>query len=98
MNLCTEKIVYSISCEKRNIYQLNIGYKIIDLTFCQLLTFRKKILEHSTPESLEKILDTDNFILLFVADNKHLIYLDVPQILQLKNVVLAVFQKSTVPL
>lgn len=98
MNLCTEKIDYSITCGKRNVYHLNIGYKIIDLTFCQLLAFRKKILDYSTTESLETILDNDNFILLFIADNKHLIYLDVPQILQLKNVVLSLFQKHTVTL
>jgi len=96
MNLCTENISYSISSEKRNVHQLNLGYKVIDFTFCQLLSFRKKILEFTSPESLITILNTDNFILLFVADNKHLIYLDVPQLLQLKEVVLSLFEAKTV--
>lgn len=91
MNLCTEKILYSITCEKRNVHQLNLGYKVVDFTFCQLLSFRKKILAYSTPESLETILEGDNFILLHVADNKHLIYLDVPQLIQLQKVVLSLF-------
>ena len=96
MNLCAEKISYSISSEKRNLHQLDLGYKVIDLTFCQLLSFRKKILEYSTEESLITILNTDNFILLFVADKKHLIYLDVPQLLQLKEVVLSLFKTKKV--
>jgi len=96
MNLCSEKISYSISSEKRNVHQLDLGYKVIDFTFCQLLSFRKKILEYSTPESLETILYTDNFILLLVADNKHLIYLDVPQLLKLKELVLSLFKPQTV--
>lgn len=94
MNVCDEKIGYVISCEKRNVYQLDLGYKLVDFTFCQLLAFRKKILELSTPESLETILENDNFILLFVADKKHLIYLDIPQLLQLKYVVLSLFNKT----
>ncbi len=96
MNLCTNKIIYSITCEKRNLYQLNLGYKVIDFTFCQLLSFRKKILLNSTPEAFEAILEGDNYILLLVADNKHLIYLDVPQLIQLQNVVLSLFKKEPV--
>jgi len=94
MNVCAENIDYVISFEKRNVFQLNIGYKVIDFTFCQLLSFRKKILELTTPESLEDILDNDNFILLFVADNTHLLYLDIPQLIQLKDIVLSLFNKK----
>ena len=94
MNVCEEKIRYSISCEKRNVYQLDLGYKVIDFTFCQLLSFRKKILELSTPEALETILEKDNFILLFAADNTHVIYLDIPQLIQLRYIVLSLFKKK----
>ena len=94
MNLCAENTTYVISCEKRNVYQLDLGYKVIDFTFCQLLSFRKKILENSTPEVIEDILDNENFILLFVSDNKHLIYLDIPQLLQLRETVLTVFHEK----
>ena len=94
MNVCEEKINYGISCEKRNGYQLHLDHKNIDLTFCQLLAFRKKILNYSSRESLEMILDGDNFILIFVADNAHLIYLDIPQLLKLREVVLSLFDKE----
>ena len=96
MNLCEQVSEYSITCGDRNLYRLDLGYKIIDLTFCQLLSFRTKILGYATHESLEKILETSNFVLLFIGDNKHLIYLDVPQILQLKEVVSALFYSPSV--
>jgi len=95
MNLCVQQFDYTITCEKRNVYQLNLGYKVIDLTFCQLLSFRNKILAYSSHESLEEILDTSNFVLLFLADNKHVVYLDVPQLLQLREVVLSLFKTPT---
>ena len=94
MKLCAEKIDYVISCGKRNEYQLDLGYKVIDFTFCQLLSFRKKILESTTPDAIETILENENFILLLVADNKHLLYLDIPVLLQLRETVLTVFNKE----
>ena len=94
MKLCAEKIDYVISCEKRNVYQLDLGYKVIDFTFCQLLSFRKKILEKSNHTAIEDILENENFILLFVADNKHVLYLNIPQLLQLRETVLTVFNKN----
>ncbi len=96
MNVCEQIFDYTIVCGKRNLYQLDLGYKVIDLTFCQLLSFRKKILEYSSHTSLEEVIDTTNFILLALADNKHIVYLDVPQILQLKEVVLSLFKEPTV--
>ncbi|MBE7659679.1 hypothetical protein J2Q11_05790 [Tenacibaculum finnmarkense genomovar finnmarkense] len=65
-----------------------MGYKVIDFTFCQLLAFRKKILDNSSCLALENIIATDNFILIFVADNNHVLLLDVPQILALKEALL----------
>ena len=95
MEFCTKSFHYKLVYTKRNAYQLDLGFKVIDLTFCQLLSFRKKIIEYSTYEAIETILNEDNFILLFVADNKHLLFLDIPQILELKNLVLSVFEQST---
>lgn len=92
MNFLVKETSYKITCTSRNYYQLDLGYKVIDFTFCQLLAFRKKILHYSSYESLETIIEGDNFILLFVADNKHILYLDVPQILELKAIVLSAFR------
>lgn len=92
MSFVVKKTSYTLSCGRRNCYQLDLGYKVINFTFCQLLAFRKKILAYSSYESLETIIEEDNFILLFVADNTHLLYLDVPQILELRNLVLSSFR------
>ncbi|WP_299156980.1 hypothetical protein [uncultured Tenacibaculum sp.] len=92
MNLYVKSTSYKISSGNRNCYQLDLGYKVIDFTFCQLLAFRKKILYYSSFDSIETIIEEDNFILLFAADNKHLLLLDVPQILELREVVLSAFR------
>ncbi|MDO6675296.1 hypothetical protein Q4517_07000 [Tenacibaculum sp. 1_MG-2023] len=92
MNFFVEELSFKISCGSRNCYQLDLGYKVIDFTFCQLLAFRKKVLQHSSYESLETIIDGDNFILLFAADNKHLLFLDVPQLIELRELLLSVFK------
>ncbi|CAL2104056.1 conserved protein of unknown function [Tenacibaculum sp. 190130A14a] len=92
MNFSVKEVSFKISSGRRNCYQLDLGHKVIDFTFCQLLAFRKKILHYSSYESLEAIIEEDNFILLFVADNKHLLYLDVPQILDLREAVLSAFK------
>ena len=95
MDLCADKIGYTLSSTNRNVFELDLGYKKIDFTFCQLLTFRKKILDNSSEVALIEILNNENFILLFVADNKHLIYLDVPQLLELRALVLGVFKPKS---
>ncbi len=95
MNLCIESTEYKITYSKRNTYLLDLGYKIIPLRFCQLLAFRKKILEYTSYECLENIIDNDNFVLVFVADRKHLLYLEVSALIQLRNLVMHVFKPST---
>ncbi|SOS75523.1 conserved hypothetical protein [Tenacibaculum piscium] len=91
---CTVKHTSSqiLVSKARNSYRLNLGYKVIDFTFCQLLAFRKKILDNSSCLALENIIATDNFILIFVADNNHVLLLDVPQILALKEALLSTFK------
>lgn len=95
MNLCSEIQNFKITSKKRNAFQLDLGYKTIDFTFCQLLLFRNKVLDKSSPAALIEILDNENFILLFAADNKHLIYLDIPQLLELRDLMLNVFKSET---
>lgn len=66
-------------------YKLEISNKIIRLTFPQLLHLRQKTKELTSPLRLTEIIDNENFVLLFIADRKHLVYLDIPQLLDLKN-------------
>ena len=66
-------------------YQLRIGGKDISLTFPQLLQLRSKVKEYTSPEHLERIINNENFVLLFVADKKHLVFLEVPELLNLQD-------------
>ncbi len=87
---------YSISSQKRNFFELDLGYKTIGFTFCQLLAFRKKVLDYSAPSKIQDVIENENFILMQVADNQHVIYLDVPQLLALKTLLLSVFKPKDV--
>lgn len=95
MKVFVKDLSFTLSCGARNCYQLDLGYKVIDFTFCQLLAFRKKILKHTTYQSLEAIINGDNFVLLFVADNKHVLFLDVPQLMKLKVLLLTYFEQKS---
>lgn len=66
-------------------YQLKIDDKKITLSFPQLLQLRNKIQEYTSPENLERIIANENFVLLFVADKKHLLFLEIPKLLDLKE-------------
>ncbi|APZ45949.1 hypothetical protein BW723_06430 [Polaribacter reichenbachii] len=66
-------------------YQLVIDDKSMQLTFPQLLQLRNKINEITLPENLEHIIQNENFVLLFIADRKHLVFLEIPKLLDLQQ-------------
>lgn len=66
-------------------YQLVIDDKKMKLTFPQLLQLRNNINLYTVPENLEQIIEKENFVLLFIADKKHLVFLEVPKLLDLKE-------------
>lgn len=66
-------------------YTLVTPNKAVQLNFPQMLELRRKINELTTFEELNRIVNSDNFVLLFVADKQHLIYLDIPQLIKLKE-------------
>lgn len=68
-------------------YELKTVNRKIQLSFPQLLQLRNNVFNLSKPENLYNIIDTENFVLLFVADKQHLIYLDIPQLLNLRNTI-----------
>ena len=90
-NTATEIHLKSITFCK---YQLQIAKKDIRLSFPQLLDLRNRINQLSLHHSLEEIIDSENFVLLFIADRQHLVYLDIPLLISLKNQVDALFHKS----
>jgi hypothetical protein len=57
-----------------------------------MLELRRKINGLTTFNSLNNIINSDNFVLLFVADRQHLIYLDIPQLLKIKEEIASFFQ------
>ncbi|KJD34161.1 hypothetical protein PK35_03380 [Tamlana nanhaiensis] len=66
-------------------YELITPNKTITLSFPQMLELRRNINELTTFASLTRIVNNENFVLLFVADKQHLIYLEIPQLLHLKE-------------
>ena len=75
-------------------YILTTPNKDITLNFPQVLELRRKINELTVYTSLSDIINNENFVLLFVADKQHLIYLDIPQLLKLKEEISIFFQNS----
>ena len=72
-------------------YVLITPNKEITLNFPQVLELRRKLNALTAYDTLCEIINTDNFVLLFIADKQHLIYLDVPQLLKLQEEVMAFF-------
>ncbi|WP_298531035.1 hypothetical protein [uncultured Algibacter sp.] len=72
-------------------YVLTTPNKEINLNFPQVLELRRKLNDLTTFDSLSSIINTDNFVLLFVADRQHLVYLDIPQLLKLQEEVMSFF-------
>ncbi|MEC3906638.1 hypothetical protein VOI54_06380 [Tamlana sp. 2201CG12-4] len=73
-------------------YVLIAPNKAVELNFPQMLELRRKINGLTTYNALSEILNSHNFVLLFVADRQHLIYLDIPQLLKLKEEIASFFQ------
>lgn len=72
-------------------YQLKISEKDMLLSFPQLLQLRTRINKLSLHHSIEEIIDTENFVLLFIADRHHLVYLDIPMLINLRTKVDRIF-------
>ncbi|QTD39081.1 hypothetical protein JL193_07490 [Polaribacter batillariae] len=66
-------------------YRLKIDQKVMAITFPQLLQLRNKINQLTEYQKLEEIIRNENFVLLFIADRKHLVFLDIPKLLDLKE-------------
>jgi len=75
-------------------YQLQIANKNILLSFPQLLDLRNRVNELSLPNSLEDIINGDNYALLFIADRQHLVYLEIADLLSLHNEICAFLSNS----
>ncbi len=79
-------------------YVLTTPNKEILLNFPQMLELRRKINDLTAFNVLNEIINTDNFVLLFIADKQHLIFLEIPQLLRLKEEISLFFQNPAVVL
>lgn len=66
-------------------YQLQIDDKEITLNFPQLLQLRNNLNKLTSSRNIEQIIQNENFVLLFIADRKHLVFLEVPKLLDLSE-------------
>lgn len=66
-------------------YFLQIDDERFILTFPQLLQLRERVSKFTSPEKLTSIINNENFVLLFVADKKHVLFLEIPKLLDLKE-------------
>jgi hypothetical protein len=80
-------VTFNIQLKKNTFsnYQLKIDDKVMTLTFPQVLQLRNKVNLLTSTENLENIIENENFVLLFIADKKHLVFLEVPKLLDLKE-------------
>lgn len=80
-------VTFNIQLKKQTFcnYQLKVDEKMMTLTFPQLLQLRNKINLLTSTEILENIIQNENFVLLFIADKKHLLFLEIPKLLDLKE-------------
>lgn len=81
------EIAFNVQIKKLTLcrYHLQVDEQSFTLTFPQLLQLRENINNFTTPSKLAKIIDNENFVLLFVADKKHLLFLEIPKLLDLKE-------------
>lgn len=65
--------------------------KRMELTFPQLLRLRQKLSEVTTPHNLLEVIENENFVLLPIADKEYLLFLEIPQLLELREKVFSYF-------
>ena len=80
-------VTFNIQLKKNTFcnYQLKVDQKIMTLTFPQILQLRNKVNLLTSEENLEDIIQNENYVLLFIADKKHLLFLEIPKLLDLKE-------------
>lgn len=80
-------VTFNIQLRKNTFcnYLLKVDEKIMTLTFPQVLQLRQKINILTSEENLEHIIENENYVLLFIADKKYLLFLEIPKLLDLKE-------------
>lgn len=91
MEVCKTKYKVEIQPLTFCKYRLEVEGKIMELTFPQLLQLRQNLNEITRPYKLLKVIDNENFVLLPIGDKEHLLFLEIPKLLELKEKVCSYF-------
>ncbi|MDG1037533.1 MAG: hypothetical protein P8P15_05210 [Polaribacter sp.] len=80
-------VTFNIQLRKKTFcdYRLKVDQKMMTLTFPQVLQLRQKVNSLTSTENLENIIQNENYVLLFIADKKYLLFLEIPKLLDLKE-------------
>lgn len=92
MKVCKTKYNVQIKSLTFCRYRLDVEGKRMELTFPQLLRLRQKLNEITTPHNLLEVIENENFVLLPIADKEYLLFLEIPQLLDLKEKVFSYFK------
>ncbi|WP_196894058.1 hypothetical protein [Aureivirga marina] len=77
---------------EKELFYIDFGHKVVSLTFHQFLHLKHKINRISSPRYLELVIQKRNLEILTLCNRKHIMILDVPQILDLQKLVQNTFQ------
>lgn len=91
MEVCKTKYKVEIQPLTFCKYRLEVEGKIMELTFPQLLQLRQNLNEITRPYKLLEVIDNENFVLLPIGDKEHLLFLEIPKLLELKEKVCSYF-------
>ena len=88
MILLAQSKYYSVRyCEQDRYYHVDLGQKVMKLSFCQLLALRKK----ANAIDMEALLDSDEnphgMVFLALCNNEHLFVLSILEVLDLRSLV-----------
>ena len=89
--LFTSKYYTTYQSKEDRCFYIDFGHKVVKLSFCQLLGLRYKAKQLSAQESLEDMLNNHNITLLTFCDKKHMILLDVLQVLDFTELIQGTF-------
>ena len=88
MNLLYKSSYFSsYQCDQGRCFYIDFGHKQVKLTFCQLLSFRHKILRVDLAAHFDKNQNFAGIEIISLCNREHLFLFDTLQILDLKELI-----------
>lgn len=89
--LFTSKYYTSYQSAEERCFYIDFGYKLIKVSFCQLLSLRYKAKQLSTKDHIEFMLNHSDTTLLSFCDKQHVLLLDTHQVLDFVELIQGTF-------